>query len=58
MTVSWQEKLAKLRKKKESDKDAQAKARKIADELPRIRNKGNVAIMIPARRKKRGGGKS
>jgi hypothetical protein len=52
MTESWQEKLARLKKKREEDRDAQAEARKIESELPEIRGEGNVAIMIPSRRRK------
>jgi len=56
MTESWQEKLTRLKKKREEDEDAQADAQKIASELPEIRGKGNVAIMIPSRRRKGGEG--
>ena len=56
MTESWQEKLTRLKKKREEDEDAQADAQKIEGELPEIRSKGNVAIMIPSRRRKGGEG--
>lgn len=58
MTESWEKKLARLREKKKKDKDAQADAQKIESELPEIRDRGNVAIMIPSRRRKKGGGGS
>lgn len=56
MTESWEEELARLREKKKKDKKAQADAQKIEGELPEIQGEGNVAIMIPSRRRKKKGG--